>query len=570
MEGTLRVLIERNLSQCMHSNAVFLCERLHAHAATAENTRLLALCYYRSGRANAATALLRASAGIVENVQNRYLFAVCCFELGNLREAEDALLLAVPNVRSEGPAVFARKWFEPGGCPIPGGAAGLHLLGLICKKDSRRGHAVDYLVLSLKLDSFLWASYEELCSLGENIAAEQFFGGASFSGGDRLAFYGAPSQAAGDDSATAPGSVGTVGAAANKGSGDAVDRECVAAQVTPSATVVGQLEAVGHTPASAFGTSRPIPVPTPLLEGGAFGRSPPPPYRWTTPCATKAAQAITVSAGGAMGGGGTGAAYMTPAAAGLDACRGRGGEATRSPPGDGHRHDPCMTSSTTDGLRSGDRIHDVSLSTRKVSGRLFSDTPEANIDGSLFYDRESCGEAWTGGRDSVNSLLNGTNGALQEAAVPSCDRAYTAAAANRLHEHAPCCEPEPSTGGAVQCLALLRCLGNSLRLSSQYQCADAVALLEGRGVGDGAESAEGGDSALNGGLDQAQFNTGWVLRQCGLCYYEMSEYSRAKKYFEAMRRTEPYRVDGLEVYSTVLWHLKARLYMCTVGIFAGW
>ena len=51
-------------------------------------------------------------------------------------------------------------------CPIPNGAAGLHLLGNICRKSNRKGRAKQYYKMSLKLDPFLWTSYEYLCELG--------------------------------------------------------------------------------------------------------------------------------------------------------------------------------------------------------------------------------------------------------------------------------------------------------------------------------------------------------------------------------------------------------------------
>ena len=51
-------------------------------------------------------------------------------------------------------------------CPIPNGAAGLHLLGNICQKSNRKGRAKQYYKMSLKLDPFLWTSYEYLCELG--------------------------------------------------------------------------------------------------------------------------------------------------------------------------------------------------------------------------------------------------------------------------------------------------------------------------------------------------------------------------------------------------------------------
>lgn len=40
------------------------------------------------------------------------------------------------------------------------------------------------------------------------------------------------------------------------------------------------------------------------------------------------------------------------------------------------------------------------------------------------------------------------------------------------------------------------------------------------------------------------------------CVYEQSRYHEAVKIYEKMRKVEPYRLEGLEYYSTCLWHLK--------------
>ena len=34
---------------------------------------------------------------------------------------------------------------------------------------------------------------------------------------------------------------------------------------------------------------------------------------------------------------------------------------------------------------------------------------------------------------------------------------------------------------------------------------------------------------------------------------------QAAKVFEEVRRVEPYHVEGIELYSTVLWHLQVRM-----------
>ena len=38
----------------------------------------------------------------------------------------------------------------------------------------------------------------------------------------------------------------------------------------------------------------------------------------------------------------------------------------------------------------------------------------------------------------------------------------------------------------------------------------------------------------------------------------MGQYKEAQKYYSKMMKYEPYRLEGLEYYSTCLWHLKAQ------------
>ncbi|KAK2743033.1 anaphase-promoting complex subunit cdc27 [Myotisia sp. PD_48] len=57
-------------------------------------------------------------------------------------------------------------------------------------------------------------------------------------------------------------------------------------------------------------------------------------------------------------------------------------------------------------------------------------------------------------------------------------------------------------------------------------------------------------------LPQGQRETPWVLSQLGRSYYEQALYSEAEKYFIRVTTIAPSRIDDMEVYSTVLWHLK--------------
>ncbi|KAI9593513.1 hypothetical protein BDF19DRAFT_447986 [Syncephalis fuscata] len=56
-------------------------------------------------------------------------------------------------------------------------------------------------------------------------------------------------------------------------------------------------------------------------------------------------------------------------------------------------------------------------------------------------------------------------------------------------------------------------------------------------------------------LPETQSSSGWVCTQKARAYFEMSNYNEAEALFRQIREREPYRMDGQEYYSTLLWHL---------------
>lgn len=71
---------------------------------------------------------------------------------------------------------------------------------------------------------------------------------------------------------------------------------------------------------------------------------------------------------------------------------------------------------------------------------------------------------------------------------------------------------------------------------SRYKCSDAIQVFE--------------------SLSPAQRETPWVLVQVGRAFYEQAMYSEAEKYFFRVKTMAPSRLEDMEIYSTVLWHLK--------------
>jgi len=57
-------------------------------------------------------------------------------------------------------------------------------------------------------------------------------------------------------------------------------------------------------------------------------------------------------------------------------------------------------------------------------------------------------------------------------------------------------------------------------------------------------------------LPSAQRETPWLLAQLAKAYYEAADYRAAENCFIRLLKLQPSRVEDMEVYSTVLWHLK--------------
>lgn len=83
---------------------------------------------------------------------------------------------------------------------------------------------------------------------------------------------------------------------------------------------------------------------------------------------------------------------------------------------------------------------------------------------------------------------------------------------------------------------LMKKLGSGYFLLSQFQCQEAIQALS--------------------ALPVAHQSSPWVLALMGRAHYEQASYAEAEKFFRRMRAQCPSRLEDMEVYSTILWHLK--------------
>ncbi|KAI1302561.1 tetratricopeptide [Xylaria venustula] len=85
-------------------------------------------------------------------------------------------------------------------------------------------------------------------------------------------------------------------------------------------------------------------------------------------------------------------------------------------------------------------------------------------------------------------------------------------------------------------IELLKKLGSGYLALSQYRSLDALAAYT--------------------SLPRSHQDTPWVLSQLGRAYYEQASYAEAEKYYRQLRIIAPTRLEDMEIFSTILWHLK--------------
>ncbi|XP_063934097.1 cell division cycle protein 27 homolog [Zophobas morio] len=59
-------------------------------------------------------------------------------------------------------------------------------------------------------------------------------------------------------------------------------------------------------------------------------------------------------------------------------------------------------------------------------------------------------------------------------------------------------------------------------------------------------------------LPASQYNTGLILSKVARAHVESTKFSKAEAVYAEVRRLAPYQIEGLDVYSTVLWHLQKK------------
>ncbi|XVF34902.1 hypothetical protein REPUB_Repub18cG0098300 [Reevesia pubescens] len=514
MEAILTDCVQNSLRHFMFKNAIFLCERLCAEFPSEVNLQLLAACYLQNNQAYSAYHILKGT----QTDQSRYLFAISCFQMDLLKEAETALCPAN----------------EPGG-EIPNGAAGHYLLGLIYRYTDRKKSAIHHFRLALSIDPLLWAAYEELCVLGAAEEATAVFGeAAALCIQKQYLHHGiaAPNLHMSTEDYNLVSSQ-------NFGSEDVSPRQLKHTQANNLRDIPGNYHGAAVLSGAASQPQNGGPsnmsfynTPSPMVSQ-LSGVVPPPLCRNVQP---NGSNLNTVNTDGSP----------------------------RS-----------IVNSTIQAPRR-KFVDEGKL--RKISGRLFSDSGprrSTRLAGDAGANKNANTMAVAGNGTNSSSKYLGSSklssvalrtvtvrkgqswmnenieeGIRNEAFDDSRANMASTTSSSFPSSDVRSLDPDGATvpvggvvisgskviSGASEVLGLLRTLGEGYRLSCLYRCQDAL------------------DTFLR--LPHRHYNTSWVLSQVGKAHFELVDYLEADRAFSLARQVSPYSLEGMDIYSTVLYHLK--------------
>ncbi|KAK7291995.1 hypothetical protein RIF29_07597 [Crotalaria pallida] len=499
MEAILVDCVQRNLRHFMHSNAIFLSHRLCAQFPSETNLQLLAGCYLQCNQAYAAYHILKGT----KMAQSRYLFAMSCFRMDLLSEAESALCPA--NERN---------------AEVPNGAAGHYLLGLIYRYTDKRERAVHHFKQALSMDPVLWAAYEELCILGAAEDATAVFGEAAALCMQKqylnYTICTNPNSSAEDCS---------IVAARNCESEDASPRHLRHMQGLKD-IAGGQSINSGPSHMSYYDTPSPIATQ-------ASSVAPPPLCRNAIPNCPNISTLSTDSSPKST----VNSTIQAPRRKFVDEGKLRK-ISGRLFYDSGPRRSSRLSSETSINANANATIvpgNGTSNTSKYLGGSKLNPTAFRTMTARK-------GQSWV--NESIDEGIR--NDVLDDSRL----NVTSTSSCSSLGIEAKSYEPDAATftvgglavsgskvvSGASEILTLLRVLGDAFRLACLYRCQDALDTFQ--------------------KLPYNHYNTGWVLSQVGKAYFELVDYSEAERAFSLARQITPYSLEGMDIYSTALYHIK--------------
>ncbi|PIK47242.1 putative cell division cycle protein 27-like [Apostichopus japonicus] len=517
---------------------------------------LLATCYYRSGYPNRAHAILQTKG--CPTPQCRFLMAKCSLELEKFSECEAALM---------GSSFPKNKSCEEVSSDFGDSAPfALQLLGKLCRKAERLNKATEAYKHCLKLNPFLWNSFQVLCDLGEKPDPESVF--------------------------QLPPTSTLCTTSSQTDSCPIIDTENMTSHIitTPNQTPVNQVLGTPQENVFTMSGVRPLSVKTtpemhfevnitPDSNSGSF--FPPPAPVSGRHTKTKPRPGRNIFGGGSSGsplspsfgilpldtpspGDAGSPTFISPQAtdAQIPEPKAPRRAVRRGLPAGKPPKLPVFSQSGNNNSNTKES-HSTALLPTSVpspaqvlftsahhgvrrSSRLFSNANSVNASSvkentstkpttrsKLGQTRATKGKTKTRGVKSSSITTSHESDLIIKSSESDEKLKSSVKAENYANLHAQILTFQKASAEGL--LSLLRDLGSAYVSLTQFQCRKAIEKFS--------------------TIPPHHLNTGWIFSQLGRAHAELAEYQLAEKIFKRLRKLESHYLEGMEIYSTVLWHL---------------
>ncbi|EAR84490.2 tetratricopeptide repeat protein (macronuclear) [Tetrahymena thermophila SB210] len=580
--------IEDNLANHLPSNAVFLAERLLAEQDTEETRGILAECYMAENKHYKVYDILK----LCKSEMNRYRFALVCLKLNKNQDGEKALLMENYNPQDQNMQSKHRSQMLPD--YVPNGCYGFYLLGLIYEGQQKFQEAKNYFVKALELNPTLWVAYEKICKIGDQeilpykifcetkykqyINSKKAKGLYSFNPQvnflrnfkESAGFYNSTDET--EDGNSLANQVANKQRIPNQAKDQGLQRNPAQQAIKPGTSnisTIGQVTA-GRNDSNSRNNSAKRKKSGKLDNGvGLLSSIPSQPSSGSSniqggqnsqlgvgsqqfPAASSANQYIP----GQMGN--SSVLQFDSTSATLLGLQQKMSSSVNNTSTSQQQQQQILSQGLNLGMNNPNQFISANSQFQNLQNTVNSPYIESRYGGSQdYYQFQKPTAAMQSTAYNIYAQQGGVNKNLQ---TPQINMLLS----NQMNQHqlqsniqpffgAPGFQQQLSANDFSQSVSssatpirdictLLRRFGEAFYHMSLYLCKEAI------------------DYFFN--LPKNHQQTGWVLTHIGRCYMEIVKYSEAEKYYTEALRIEPYRLEGIEYYSSCLWHLKKQVELC--------
>lgn len=147
--------------------------------------------------------------------------------------------------------------------------------------------------------------------------------------------------------------------------------------------------------------------------------------------------------------------------------------------------------------------------------------------------KPSAGLNNTGNQTTINKKP--TDDAMDLDQRDASNRNWTSSLPNINHRRMESEVPQQEEAVKV-ILELLKIIGSGYYALAKFQCSEALQFFN--------------------TLPRQHRNSPWIMALIGRAYYEQAAYAEAEKIYKRLREVAPTRHEDMEIFSTILWHLK--------------